>query len=188
MHLNLLPSPSWSISIHEQSLLWSNINLTTRPIHLSPPLSRAGKRGRKRQKHVHIRGRYFPISFSLLLPLSLFPSNACDRGAWNKREIYARERERERKSNERMGIIIPREWISTQAATTYGFVFDGINNYPAERLIYGLREVPFYKAYPSLRARLCVLSGRAIGWNLSTNSSFRKKKKEKEILDFHPSG
>lgn len=77
--------------------------------------------------------------------------------------IYAKERERERKSNERMGIIIPREWISTQAATTYGFVFDGINNYPAERLIYGLREVPFYKAYPSLRARLCVLSGRAIG-------------------------
>ena len=124
----------------------------------------------------------------LFSSLSLFPSNACDRGAWNKREIYARERERERKSNERMGIIIPREWISTQAATTYGFVFDGINNYPAERLIYGLREVPFYKAYPSLRARLCVLSGRAIGWNLSTNSSFRKKKKEKEILDFHPSG
>lgn len=77
-----------------------------------------------------------------------------------------------------MGIIIPREWISTQAATTYG-VFDGINNYPAERLIYGLREVPFYKACPSLGAQF-----RAAQSAETCRLTFRKK--EKEILDSHP--
>lgn len=127
------------------------------------------RRGRKkgeeeRETHIHmiyIFQYFFPLSLSLQTTRVIEERETSER--------YAREREQ--RTN---GIIIPREWISTQAATTYG-VFDGINNYPAERLIYGLREVPFYKACPSLGAQLCVLSGRAIGWNLSANFSKKRK-------------
>lgn len=128
------------------------------------------RRGRKKgeeERETHIHMIYI---FQYFFPLSLFLSK---QRAWSRSVKQAKDT-RERESNERMGIIIPREWISTQAATTYG-VFDGINNYPAERLIYGLREVPFYKACPSLGAQLCVLSGRAIGWNLSANFSKKRK-------------
>lgn len=151
--------------LYRVSLLWSNINLTTRPITSFVSCDEAGKRGRKREKHTYIWYIFSNISF---LSLSLSKQRA-----WSRSVKQAKDT-RERESNERMGIIIPREWISTQAATTYG-VFDGINNYPAERLIYGLREVPFYKACPSLGAQLCVLSGRAIGWNLSANFSKKRK-------------
>lgn len=134
---------------------------------LSPPLSRATRqeKGGGRERNTHTYDIYFPIFLSSL--------SLSKQRAWSRSVKQAKDT-RERESNERMGIIIPREWISTQAATTYG-VFDGINNYPAERLIYGLREVPFYKACPSLGAQLCVLSGRAIGWNLSANFSKKRK-------------
>lgn len=133
---------------------------------LSPPLSRATRqeKGGGRERNTHTYDIYFPIFLS---SLSLKATRVIEERETSER--YAREREQ--RTN---GIIIPREWISTQAATTYG-VFDGINNYPAERLIYGLREVPFYKACPSLGAQLCVLSGRAIGWNLSANFSKKRK-------------
>lgn len=150
--------------LYRVSLLWSNINLATHPITSFVSCDEAGKRGRKREKHTYIWYIFSNISF---LSLSLQATRVIEERETSER--YAREREQ--RTN---GIIIPREWISTQAATTYG-VFDGINNYPAERLIYGLREVPFYKACPSLGAQLCVLSGRAIGWNLSANFSKKRK-------------